>query len=632
PGVSVRVKNTMRGTTTDVDGSFMLEINSGNEVLLFSFIGYLPEEIAVGNRQELSVSLQPDLESQAINEVVVVGFGTQKKISVTGAISNVSVQDMERTSTPSLSNAIAGRLPGIITRQSSGEPGADAANVFIRGLGTFGTARGPLVLVDGVERNMNNLNVEEIESFSILKDASATAVYGVRGANGVILINTKRGVVGKPKITLRTEVARLSPLRLPDYINGAEYASLMNEGLVADGLDPQFSAEDIALYRDGTDPYFHPDVDWIDEVFSRVTHQTVNNLNVRGGNDVVKYFTNVGYTLQDGIYKTDNLNEYNTNALIKRYNFRSNVDVSLSPSLTINLGVGGIIRYGNYPGSGSGTGTGSTAIFDALRITSPIAFPIRNPDGSPGGVASTGELGTSNPWGMVMHSGYVRQDRNVLQGTFGARWDLSSLVTEGLSVRGLFSYDHYYQGDQMRRKNFEVKGYLGQNADGEDLYQVYREASALGYSVSHDVNRRLYTEAAVNYSRTFGDHDVSGMILGNLADNINLSAAAYVGNLPQRRLGVASRVTYGYQRKYFAELNLGYNGSENFPKGNRFGFFPAISAGWVVSNENFWHVDAVTQLKVRGSYGLVGNDQIGERFLYVSRVNRNGPDYRFGEG
>src|SRR5690606_1049026 len=199
-----------------------------------------------------------------------------------------------------------------------------------------------------------------------------------------------------PKITLRTEVARLAPLRLPDYINGAEYAGLMNEGLIADGLDAQFSEEDIALYRSGTDPYFHPDVDWIGAVFSRTTHQTVSNLNVTGGNNTVKYFTNVGYTLQDGIYKTDNLNEYNTNALIKRYNFRSNVDVSLSSSLTINLGVGGIIRYGNYPGSGSGTGTGSTAIFDALRITSPIAFPIRNPDGSPGGVASTGELGTSN--------------------------------------------------------------------------------------------------------------------------------------------------------------------------------------------------------------------------------------------
>lgn len=627
--VSVQVKGTSAGVMTNKEGEYAIIAHAANPVLVFSSVGFVTREIAVAGRETIDVVLSLDSSAQE-EAVVVVGYGTQKKISVTGAISSVSVKEVQKIATPSLSNAIAGKLPGIISRQSSGEPGADAASVFIRGLGTFGSNRSPLILVDGIERGMNNLNIEEIESFSILKDASATAVYGVRGANGVILINTKHGEKGKAKVTFRTETARLTPMRLPKYIDAVEYASLMNEALVREGSPPQYTNEDLELYRNGTDPYFHPNVDWVNEVLKKNTYQTINNLNVSGGNQVVRYFVNIGFTLSDGIYKTDNLNEYNTNAKLKRYNFRSNLDIDLSKSFSLQIGLGGIIQQGNYPGSGTGTGTGSANIFESLRMTAPLAFPIRNPDGSPGGTVITGGLGGSNPWGTVMHTGYVRTDRNVLQGTFGANWDLSRLVTKGLSIRSRFSYDHYYNGDQVRRKTFEVKTYFGKDSNGEDVYQVQREATPLGYNVVHTVNRRLYTEAAINYARTVGDHDLSGMLLGNMAENINISASTSIANIPERRLALAGRFTYGFNNRYFAEFNFGYNGSENFPKGNKFGFFPAVSAGWIVSNENFWRVDAINQLKLRGSYGSVGNDDIGQRFLYISRINKAATGYRFG--
>ena len=619
PGVSVVIKGTTLGTATDIDGSYRLAIPEGSNVIVFSFIGFQSQEIQITGQRNQNVVLRED--SQQLEDVVIIGYGVQKKESVTGSISTISLDEVKQISTPSLSNAIAGKLPGIITRQSSGEPGFDAAQVFIRGIGTYGTAQGPLILVDGVERSMDNINTEEIESFSILKDASATAVYGVRGANGVILINTKRGTVGSPKISFRSEAAVLSPTRMPNYIDGFEYASLINEALGYAGQPAQFSDEDLQLFRDGSDPYFHPNVDWQKEILKDHTYQTINNLNIRGGSENVRYFANLGYTLSGGLYKTDNLNEYNTNALVKRYNFRSNIDIDLSKSLSLAIGIGGIIQNGNYPGSSADD------IFNAVKITSPTMFPKINPDGSPGGVLNF--LG-SNPWGMLTQSGYARIDRNVLQGTFGAKWDLSRLVTEGLSLSGKFAYDHYYNARQNRYKNFEVKEYIGQDADGEDIYVVHREASALGYNVVHDSNRRLYFEGTVNYDRAFNDHQVTSMILFNSKENINLSAANSIGNLPARSLGIAGRFTYAFMSKYLAEINFGYNGSENFPKENRFGFFPSLSLGWVITNEGFWKYEAINNLKLRGSYGKVGNDQIGQRFLFVSRINRNAAGYRFG--
>jgi len=622
PGVSVRIKGKERGVVTNGDGQFEIPGVLDQDSLQFSYIGYQSQTVAPKGT-DMIVQLLPQDENN-LSEVAVVGYGTQKKISVTGAISTVSVKEMQKVSTPSLSNAIAGKLPGIITRQSSGEPGADAAQVYIRGLSTF-VNNGPLILIDGVEREMNQINAQEIESFTILKDASATAIYGVRGANGVILINTKRGELGKPQITYRAEAATLRALRLSQYINGFEYASLMNESLVNSGQTPRWSEAELQKYKDGSDPYLYPSSDWTGAVLNRDTWQTINNLSVTGGSDIIKYYTNVGFTLQNGIYKQDPNNKFSTNANIKRYNFRSNVDVNLSKSFTMQLGLGGIIHNGNYPGFASGD------IFNAIRVTSPIIYPVRNPDGSPGG-AST--FVGNNPWGMVTQSGYTTQDRSTLQGTFGARWDLSSLITKGLSLRGLFSYDRFSQTDNVRPKAFEVKRYLGKDpVTGEDQYSLpFREEQPLGYAIGNGSNRAIYTESQLNYDRVFDQHAVTAMLLFNQRDYVDLTAGESVLNIPYRRQGLAGRATYGFGNRYFAELNFGYNGSENFPKGKRYGFFPSASAGWVISNESFWPLGFINNLKLRGSYGKVGNDQIGKRFLFLSTIKTDGQSYFFGPG
>lgn len=622
-GASVVVKGTNKGIATDIDGNFLLEIANPETILEISFQGYIKLTVPAGKDRERTFELKFDTDKSKLDEVVVVGFGTQKKITVTGAVSSISTKEIEQVSTPSLSNAISGKIPGIITRQSSGMPGGDAAQVFIRGFGTWGN-RAPLVLVDGVERDMNNINAQEVESFSVLKDASATAVFGVRGANGVILITSKKGTIGRPKIILRSEAAMLTSLRMPDYINGFEYASLINEGLTNVGRPRSFTEEELGKFASGSDPYLYPDVDWADVVLKKNTYQAISNLSVTGGNEIIRYYTNVGYTHQNGIYKEDNLNSFNTNANMKRYNFRSNVDINLSKSFKLELSLAGIIHHQNYPGNSS------LDLFTAIKKTSPIDYPIRNPDGSLGGVPSY--VGY-HPYGIATQSGYMAYFRNTLQGTFGARWDLSDLVTNGLSVSGKFAYDYYSFNQSTRQKYFEVKRFQGTNeTTGEDMYQLMREESPMGYQISNVANRSLYTEASLNYNRDFNKHNVTGLVLYNQRDYVELMAGTSIANLPARRMGIAGRLGYSFDNKYLFETNMGYNGSENFPKGKRFGFFPSVSAGWIITNEKFWGINAINSLKLRGSYGQVGNDLIGgERFLFLTTINRSGQSYAFGD-
>lgn len=624
-GVNVLEVGTLNGAVTDINGTYTITITSANPSLKFTYVGFLEETVRVGASGILDVSMREDIE--ALDEVVVIGYGTQSKATLTGSVSQVSTEVIERVASPTLSTTLGGMLPGMITRQASGEPGYDGAELLIRGIGTFAGNRQPLVLVDGIERDINIVNSQEIESFTILKDASATAVYGVRGANGVILINTKRGKIGKPKVTLRTEFANLHGMRFPDYINGYEFASLMNEA-VAHGTGSTanlpWSEADLLNFQSGADPYSYPSVDWTDEVLKRNAFQTINNLSISGGNEIVRYFVNVGYTMQDGLYKRDPQYKYNTNAMSSRYNFRSNVDVNLTDNLVADLGLGGIIEDRTYPGHGA------PMIFNSMKKISPINFPKQNPDGSPGGGVSYLQ---DNPWALSTQSGYDKQFRNTLQGTFGLRWDLSKLVTEGLSVSGKFSYDFYYFNSTIRRIDYEVKQYLGKNeATGEDMYNVVRPQGDMGYSTHQDpVNRSYYYEFAANYEKRINNSKISGLFLFNRNDHTHLSAGSSIYNLPYRRQGWAGRATYDYDNRYLIEFNFGYNGSENFPEGSKYGFFPSGSVGWVPTNESFWNLDFVNHLKFRVSYGLVGNDQIGgDRFLFLSSINKNVNGYFYG--
>lgn len=621
PGVVVKVKGTSQGTTTDLDGKFSIYAPREKAVLQFLYLSYKTVEITPDFSEEMVVVMEDD--SEQIEQAVVVGYGKQSRLTITGALSTVKPEVVVRAATPSLSNSLAGQLPGVITRQASGEPGADAAQVYIRGLATWGS-QSPLILVDGIERDLNMVNSQEVESLTVLKDASATAVYGARGANGVILITTKRGQTGRPEIIFRTESACLTALRRPQYINGYEYASLMNEALRFNNQAPRWSQKELLKYRAQSDPYLYPSVDWSNEVLKEHTYQSINNLSVTGGSDIIKYYLNVGYTFQNGLWKRDPSNTYNTNSNYQKYTFRNNTDINLSKNLVMSLGLGAILAKGNHPGASSG------AIINALNTISPIAYPKYNPDGTLGG--SQAYVG-SNPWGLATQSGYSTDDNSSLQASFGLNYKMD-FITEGLSARALFSYDRNANVSNARPKAFLVKRYLGKDPEtGEDLYSaIFREEQPMGYSVGSSSDRAQYFEAQINYERSFGEHNVTAMALFNQREYIALTAGDSRSNIPYRRVGFAGRVTYNYAGRYLVEGNFGYNGSENFARGHRFGFFPSASLGWFVSEEDFFDIfkPVISRMKVRLSHGLVGNDQLGIRFGYMSTINTAGQAYYFG--
>ena len=620
--VGVQLKASNIGTITDMNGDYSITVNDPKGVLTFSAVGYKTVSVDVANRAVINVVLE--LEVESLEDAVVIGYGTQKKATITGSLSTVDTKVLTQSAAPSLSNAIGGALPGIITRQGSGEPGYDGATLLIRGRGTWESAS-PLILVDGVERDINLINTEEIESFSILKDASATAVYGMRGANGVVLITTKKGQAGKPKVTFRTEQTNLQGLRFPNYIEGWEFATLMNEACTVGGVALPWSDEEIQKFRDGSDPYRYPNVNWTDEVLKKNAFQSINTLSVRGGNETVRYYVSVGFTSQSGLFKEDPSYNYRTNSLSQRYNFRSNVDINLTKSLSLSLGLAEITQNRTYPGTSSGS------IFNSMRVVSPIAYPLRNPDGSFGGGNTSYEQ--VSPYVLVTNSGFSRQFRSTTQGTFGAKWDLF-FITPGLQLEGNFSYDHYYYNEVTRHKVPEIKKYLGPDpTTGEDRYTVIKEEAAMGYEIAYNSsNRAYYSDLKLNYNRSFNGHNISALAMFNRRDYQNLTASSSTANLPHRHQGWAGRFQYNYKQKYLFDFNFGYNGSENFARGHRYGFFPAWSAGWVPTLEEWWHVSWVDHLKIRGSYGMVGNDDVGgSRFFYLSTVNKSANGYYFGD-
>lgn len=625
PGASVRIKGTNKGATTDVNGKFILEVSSEADSLVISFVGYKTKVMAAGRNRDITVNLEPDEEGRKLNEVAVVGFGTQKKSTMVGSVSTVDVKEIQKFSTPSLSNAIGGKLPGVITRQTSGEPGYDAARVYIRGVVSQAGDRRPLIIVDGAERELQDywttMNIQEIASFTVLKDATATAVYGSRGANGVILITTRRGSVGAPRVTFRSEMAVVTPMRIEKNINSYDFALLHNEALANVNLPARYTAAELQKYRDHSDPYLYPDVNWYDVVFRKHTRQSINNLGVTGGTENVKYYINLGYSLQEGIYNDDPANSYKTNAVLKRYNFRSNVDVKISKSFSLELGLSGIISGTNFPGTDMGR------IFDVLKLTPPNAYPIKNPDGSNPGATGDSEI---NPYAVITQTGYTRQFYNTLVSNLAARWDLSA-VTPGLSARGLAAFDVVDITQNVRRKTPATFFYQKDPATGEETYKPIVNESALGFYNANENYRTIYGEAGFNYDRTFGRHNVSGLLLGTKREFINVNAGNSVENLPERRQGLVTRLNYGYDRRYLLELNAGYSGSENFPKGKRYGFFPSVGLGWIISNEKFWNRNVVSTLKLSGSYGKAGNDRIGgARFLFLSTYNKSAGGYTYG--
>lgn len=623
PGVNIKELNTTNGAQTDFDGNYIITVTDANATLVFSFVGMKTAEIPVKGETKIDVQMADD--AQSLDEVVLVGYGKQKKISVVGAQSTIKAEELELP-VANLGTMLAGRISGITGVQRDGLPGFDGADLWIRGISTFGNSS-PLVLVDGVERSLDNINPRDIASFSILKDASATAVYGIRGANGVILIETKRGKLGKPSVTLDYYEGVSYFTKIPEVVDGVQYMNLTNEALTTRGDVPKYSQEYIQNTEAGTNPLLYPNVDWIDEVFKDFGRNRQALVNVNGGAQDAQYYVSLGYYDETGLFVTDGLEDYDSGTRFKRYNFTSNLTVDVTKTTNINVGIQGYLSEGNYPGVDVGT------IFGAALEVNPVEYPKLYPGGFVPGKSANG--GLRNPYADVALRGYRTLTRNQLNTNLNLNQELS-FITEGLSFAGLFAFDTFSSQDLNRSKRestYFVDQFFPVTENGElVLNETYTSGSEfLGYSNSNGGNRRFYSQVSVNYDRTFGNHSVSGLLLANRSDFSNAFAGNFTDAIPFRNEGLAGRATYSYDDRYFFEVNAGYNGSENFAPNNRYGFFPSVAGGWVISNEKFFEPleETINYLKIRYSDGLVGSDSGAGRFSYLSRVEGSG-GYTYG--
>lgn len=648
PGANVMVKGTTTGTFTDIDGNFVLETEPA-AVLEISSIGFQTKTVAVNGKAIIEVILESDSES--LEETVVIAYGTKSKATITGALSSVDTEDLMKSPTASVTNMLAGSMPGVASVQSSGQPGKDAAAIYIRGCGSLNdNLASPLVLVDGVERDFTQLDPNEIESISVLKDASSTAVFGVRGANGVILVTTRRGSSGKPQISVSTSAGLQQPISLVEQTGSYEYARFWNMKKQLDGeTNPKlyFTPEQVEAYRTGSDPMMYPSIKWSDYIFRDVFMQTKNNINISGGSDDVKYFISVGYLYQNGMLKQFAGQSYDNNYSYNRYNYRANIDAKLTPTTTMKLGIGGNIGNTREPRNVvSGTSQDQNPWVIAQIWTHPFA--------GPGFVDGVRTLVPKDlvPLGEVLRDGMFVFYGYGYQQNYDTKLNLDvditqklDFITEGLSLSVKGAYDNRFSLNKIRsggateyqtvyyKSYFDSKGLMDQTDPDYDKSLIYIPTGSdtpLQYSESRGRAQNWYLEGRINYDRRFGDHKVGGLLLYNQSRNYYPGTYTYI---PRSYVGMVGRVTWTYKTRYMLDLNMGYNGSENFAPGKtRFGFFPSVSGGWVVSGEEFMEKQNVfSYLKLRASWGRVGSDTgVSTRFMYMPSVWSGSGSYSFG--
>ena len=658
-GVSVVVKGvTNAGTITDMDGKFTLKLPYAEAPLVFSYLGYQPQEIVPGAKKELTVLLQED--TKALQEVVVVGYTKQRKETMIGSVATITTKDLTQSPTANINNALAGRLPGLIVNQyAGGEPGVDQSELFIRGKATYGN-QSAIVIVDGIERDMSYLAPDEIETFTILKDASATAAYGIRGANGVIVITTKRGKAAeKATVNLKASIGINQPIGFPEYLGSADYATLYNEARLNDakmtGADISslnlFSQQAIDNFRrakgDNSDGLGY-DWDYYDFAFKPGLQEDVS-LSIRGGTDKVRYYVLANYFSQGGNYKYSNAGEYDSQTKFTRYNFRSNIDININRYLSTRLDLGARITDRNAPGTTAGR-------LMTICATQPPYLPILVEENAhpqneeyiqqnPRGMLYGDNIYRYNLLGELSRTGYLNEKNTYLNGSFAMNLDMEFL-TKGLKAEVMFSYDAS-EGRWINRKLDTYKdGYREypkyatfMPIEGSDAYMAgghytgayktgnkYDIDQTIGNGFSHNASDgRTYIQARLDYNRLFSNrHEVTAMLLANRGNRTVNNELAYHSQ------GITGRFAYYYNQKYLMEFNFGYNGSENFAPGKRYGFFPAGSIGWVVSEEEFMKKASwIDFLKVRASYGLVGSDNVSSRFPYLAFYG-GGSGYDFG--
>lgn len=656
-GATVQVAGTTTGVTTDIDGNFTIKVKPG-AMLEFGYIGCKPQKVKAADGMRVVMSA----DSEVLDEVEVVAFGTQKKVTKTGAISSIKSEDLVRTPVSSVNNVLAGQLSGVSTVQYSGEPGSDAAEIFVRGKATWVDAK-PLIQVDGVERDMWDIDPNEIESISVLKDASATAVFGVRGANGVILVTTKRGTEGKAKIDVSLNFSAQSPTKLIEMANSTQYAEFYNMMQAYDGAAPMFTDEVIAKFQSTalSDQMRFPNQRWTDYIFKKVTFQQQHNVNISGGNKRVRYFVSAGFFSQDGIFDQFGRDDYAFDYRYNRFNYRSNLDIDVTPTTTMSINIAGKIDNSAKPRTGQGAEGMVKAIYEATpfsaygfdetgRYIAPNIDPTYNMEYFTDPV--TGEvdshvvtlpfIGSAPMTYVTYQTGAYHNTANTITTDVILNQKLD-VVTKNLSFRIKGSYNSGF-GQQKTLTSSVETGTPVMLPDGTMKIMTQSFLEAPSYSEPGDMSsrwRNWYIEAAFDWNRQFGKHYVSALALYNQSKNFYPSTYS---DIARGYVGFVGRVTYDFDNKYLAEINFGYNGSENFAPKKRFGAFPAGSLGWIISNEEFMKglKPYLSFLKLRATVGKVGNDKVGgNRFMYLADpyvvnntglAQRDGYAYFFGVG
>jgi TonB-linked SusC/RagA family outer membrane protein len=642
PGVTIQIEGTSSGTSTTFEGNYALKANDKNDVLKFSYIGFESQNIIISDQSIVNIIMQENLES--LDEVQVVAFQKQKKNSVIGSINTINPSELKIPSS-NLTNSLAGRMAGMISYQTSGEPGADNAQFFIRGVTSFGYANNPLILIDGLEVSTDDLarmEPDNIASFSIMKDATATALYGARGANGVILVTTKEGKKGKARVSFRYENSFSAPTQTNEFLGGVEYMNMYNQATRS--RDPSapllYSINKIFGTTNSQDPNIYPNVNWYDELFKDYTLNRKANLNVNGGGDIAQYYLSISHNNDTGLLKVDPLNNFNNNIDINRSNLRANININVSETTKIAVKFYSLFERYNGPSSSAND------IFGNVMQANPVNFPKYYQFENNLGYNHTlfgnkGNGGFPNPYADMV-KGYKDRFTNTILSQVQLQQDLG-FITEGLKFRGMASVRTYAENENSRNYNPFYYGMAEIETEEGLLNYLYQIQEGTEYlnspSINNYSNSNFYYEFTTEYNRIFKEkHEVGGLLVFNFSESLNtISGSSDFASLPSRNMGVSGRFSYNYDARYFTEFNFGYNGSEKFAEDNRYGFFPSVGFGWIVSNEK-WFEDmssSINLLKLKFTHGKVGNDGISsanDRFFYLSDVNLNdgGTGYSWG--
>lgn len=638
-GVTISEKDVPQNRTqTNEKGTFTLSVK-GNTIVV-SYVGYASQDIDVQDKNSVDITLSED--QKILDNVIVVGYGKTTKKTLTGSVSTISGDEIRKSPSPSLQNNLAGRITGFSSQQRTGQPGNDGATFYVRGVSTYAGSSQPLIIVDDIEYTYAQfaaINANEVESVSILKDAATTSIYGIKGANGVIVVTTTRGKVGKPKISLQHEYSLSQPTIIPPYLGSYESAKLNNEMQINSGLTPLFTAEDLELFKNGSDPYGHPNNDWAKILLKKFASQNRSNLNVTGGTTKAKYFISLGYLDQGGQIRDFGV-DLNSTSYYKRYNYRSNIDLKVNSTLDLQFNVFGFVDEKNQ----DNVSVNGNIFNDLARVpeTTPYNYPVFNPDGSLGYSLWQRNSGRNNNniVGRLMYNGYYRTFNNNMNLAFSANQKLN-FITPGLSLKGTVAYRNQYFYERYVNRPQSGGGFPSYIYDpktgtysfgrSDNTYRI--STPSLRYTPG-STQSALQLQAILTYTRTFGrDHNVSGLFLYNQSSKTQSNSSNTDYNfVPENFKGYTARVGYDYKNRYLVEVSGAYNGTDRFAKDRRFGFFPAASVGWNIAEENFakQHLPFFNLFKLRGSYGLTGVDNTGGVYAYLQSYTTGSGSGMFG--